>query len=129
MEKPSREWLTKLFNIDFKQKSFSLLLIETNLQSVLSNPYLFTPIIFLRIVLNNLILGMHFVPKDFKVDKPSGSFDTSTEVTGENKQLSHQQLLDKLLSLVPLSRFHSLRLSTLFLPRAQLFLPQQTCHY
>ena len=86
MEKPSRERLTKLFNIDFKQRSFSLLLIETNLQSVLSNPDPFIPIIFPRIALNDLILGMHFIPKDFKVDKPSSSFNTSTKVVGEDKQ-------------------------------------------
>ena len=29
---------------------------------------------------------MNFIPKDFKVNKPSGSFDTSTKATGENDQ-------------------------------------------
>lgn len=41
---------------------------------------------FPRIAPSDLILRVHFVPKDFKVDKPSGSFNTNTKAVGESEQ-------------------------------------------
>lgn len=90
MGKPSRERLIKLFNIDFKQRSFCLLLNENNLKIVLSNLDPFIPQIFPRIAPSGLIPKMHFVLKDFRVDKLSNSIDTSTEVAGKSKQLVSQ---------------------------------------
>ena len=87
MEKPSRERLTKLFNIDYKQRSFSLFLTENNLQSVFSNPNPFTPQFFPRIAPSDLILKVHFVLKDFTIDKSSNSIDTSIELARKNEQL------------------------------------------
>ena len=86
MEKPSREWLTKLFNIDFKQRIFfSFAYREQSSKCALeSRP--FHPSNISRIAPSDLIHGVHFVLKDFTIDKPSYLIDTSTKTVDESNQ-------------------------------------------
>lgn len=58
---------------------------------MLSNLDPFIPQNFPRIAPSDLVPGVHFVPKDFIVDKPFDSIDTSIEAGGESKQFVSQK--------------------------------------